>query len=78
MSLRSEMKASFDPSGDHAGDWLDFFALVSWRVAPLVASASQISVSYALSSQFDSRTVYATRRPSGEISGEPARFNERI
>ena len=54
------MKASFDPSGDHAGDWLDFFALVSWRVAPAVASASQISVSYALSSQFVSRTVYAT------------------
>jgi hypothetical protein len=51
------MNASFAPSGDQAGDWLDFFALVSWRVVPVVASASQISVSYALSSQFVSRTV---------------------
>ena len=54
------MKASFEPSGDQAGDWLDFLALVSWRPAafpPLVVSASQISVSYAFSSQFVSRTV---------------------
>ena len=33
------------PSGDHAGDVLDFFAwLVSWRRSPDFASASQISV----------------------------------
>src|SRR5437867_2245432 len=72
------MNASFEPSGDQDGERLDFFAFVSWRVAPLAASASQISVSYALSSQFVSRTVYATHRPSGEIFGEPARFSERI
>src|SRR5262245_66486497 len=41
-------------------------------------SAIQISVSYALSSQFVSRTVYATYRPSGEISGEATRFRDRI
>ena len=46
------------PSGDQAGDWLDFFALVSCRGSRRpVASASQISVSYALSSQLVSRTV---------------------
>ena len=51
------MNAIFDPSGDHAGDRLDFFACVSCRAAPVAASASQICVSYAFSSQFVSRTV---------------------
>ena len=41
---------------------------VSWCVAPVVASASQICVSYALSSQFVSRTVYTTERPSGDTA----------
>ena len=72
------MNASLDPSGDHAGERLDFFACVSSRAAPVVASASQICVSYAFSSQFVLRTVYATRRPSGEISGVPTRSSERI
>src|SRR6476646_10338665 len=72
------MSARRDPSGDHAGAWLDFFDAVSFREAPVAASAIQICVSYALSSQFVSRTVYATHRPSGDSSGEPARFSERI
>jgi len=46
------MNASFDPSGDHAGERLDFLPFVSCRAVPPPASASQICVSYALSSQF--------------------------
>ena len=60
MSVRSEMNASLDPSGDQAGDRLDFLLLVSWRggdAALPLASATQISVSNALSSQLVSRTV---------------------
>jgi hypothetical protein len=57
LSPRSDANASRAPSGDHAGALLDFGALVSWRVAPVRASASQISVSYAFSSQLVSRTV---------------------
>src|SRR5437868_15458803 len=72
------MNAIFEPSGDHAGARLDFLAFVSWRTAGFDVSASQNSVSYALSSQFVSRTVYATQRPSGEIWGEPTRFSDRI
>src|SRR5262245_16056090 len=72
------MKPSVEPSGDQAGDMLDCLELVSCRVAPERVSASQISVSYALSSQFVSRTVYAINRPSAEISGDAARFSERM
>src|SRR5215471_7034274 len=72
------MNASLAPSGDHAGARLDFLAFVNCRGAPPAASASQISVSYALSSQLVSRAVYATHLPSGEISGDPARFSDRI
>ena len=45
LSERSEVKAMRAPSGDHFGDPLDFFALVSWRVVPAATSAIQISVS---------------------------------
>ena len=78
------MNARRRPSGDHAGALLDFFARVSWRGCESSAVVSgfgrtaltiQISVSKAFSSQFVSRTVYATRRPSGEITGEPTRFS---
>src|ERR1035437_1056348 len=77
LSVRSEANASFEPSGDQTGELLDFFELVSWRVAPVLVSASQICVSYALSSQLVWRTVYATERPSGDSSGEPARLSDR-
>jgi hypothetical protein len=70
------MNARRRPSGDHAGALLDFFARVSWRGSvPAEVATIHISVSKAFSSQFVSRTVYATRRPSGEITGEPTRFN---
>ena len=70
------MKASLALSGDQWGDWLDFFELVSCFNAPVAASAIQICISYQLSSQLVSRMVYATIRPSGEISGDPARLSE--
>jgi len=70
------MNARRDPSGDQAGELLEPGAWVSWRTSPEVASASQISVSQAFSSQFVSRSVKATRAPSGEIAGDPTRLTE--
>jgi hypothetical protein len=57
LSLRSEAKASRLPSGEKVGASEDFFAFVSRRGVPPAASASQISVSNAFSSQFASRTT---------------------
>jgi hypothetical protein len=64
------------PSGDHSGCMLDLRALVSWRSSdpPVAIVATQISVSYSLSSQLVSRRVYATRWPSGSIAGAPTRL----
>ncbi len=57
LSVRSDVNAMREPSGDHAGEPLDFLPLVNWRVVPAATSAIQISVSYELSSQLASRTV---------------------
>ena len=74
LSVRSKRREL--RSVRQAGDWLDFFALVSAAAYAPCASASQISVSYALSSQLVSRIV-CDPAAIGRISGE-ARFSENL
>ena len=72
------MKAIFAPSGDHAGDWLDFLALVNWRAAPVraIGQPDLGFVGVVVPVRFANRVHI--QRPSGEISGEPTRFSDRI
>src|SRR5262245_19287431 len=78
LSVRADRNASFEPSGDQAGDVLDLFPNVSWRVRPVPASASQTWFTYAFPTMSVSRTVYATNRPSGDTLGPFTRRSDSI
>ena len=62
--LRSELKTSFSPSGDHEWKKSSALCLVSWRFAPVFRSSSQMLLSPPLSDWYAMRAaVGAEARP---------------